>query len=473
MLLWCLALLAQFYYVNADPLPNISQSVGTYVDEGLNTCQARNYVNHGKWGFTECDNLAKSPLYNAYLATVFHIFGTTRTVARLAILLPAYLLILLLIGLMRKPLFGIAFMLICALQMHVFQYQHLALVESLVNASTLVLVYFLWKSCISNSKQSAYFFIFSVLFAFLLFLFKVQYAYLLALPFMVCFFQILVLRKSRVFWIKTILSGAGVLVILLLLFYNFWILPHKEFIEMLRVQQGSNRFAELQYAFITFKENGKLLLWKKHLIFFQLAFVLALLMIPFALRGAKKTFKILVLVSAAWLLLELHKVFILWLPTRYALSLLAAQGWFTALVLSRLLQVKRKMLGGLALATILLLGGINMFDFYSFFKKATWQSQTIIDDVAAIDFKGRKAIGVWSTALVWNETAYLLPVWKEFLNDALNPLETYNPKILMGHQPDISAEGVFPAKALQLESAATSVKKYPYQEFEITVFKFP
>lgn len=473
MLTWCAALLAQLYYINADPLPNISQSVGTYVDEGLNTCQARNFVNYGKWGFTECDNLVKSPLYNAYLVSVFKVFGTTRTVARLGILVPSALILFLVILLFNKPVLGIGLVLTYQLQVHIFQYQHLAMVESLVNALALFLVYLIWRSCTSKPKQPSYFFIFSVLFSFLLFLMKVQYAYLLALPFLVGFFNIVFLRERRTFWIKITLVGGGFLAVLMLLFYTFWVVPNQEFIEMLRVQQGSNRFAELQYAFITLKENGSLLLWKNHLLFFQLAFVFTLVSLPFSLRGATNAYKVLLLVSSAWLLLELHKVFILWLPTRYALSLLTAQAWFMVLVFSQLLKNKAKIIGGLSLAVILLIGGVHVTDLYQFSKKATWQSQTIINDVAEIDFKGRKAIGVWSTALVWNNSAYLLPVWKGFLNDTINLLDTHNPRILMGHELDISAQGIFPAEALQLYSKSKVVKTYPYEPFEIKVFQFP
>jgi hypothetical protein len=467
----CLAALStQLYLLNSDPVPNISQSVGAYVDEGLNTCQARNYVNFGRWGFEECDNLVKSPLYNGYLAAVFKTFGATRTVARLSILVPSFLFLILIVFLLEQPLFGILLVLFQSLQLHLFQYQHLALVESLANACIPLILFMLLKTAEANTRRRITLFTMACGLTFSMVFLKVQYAYLLPLPILFGLGALFMQRANRGSWFKTLLIGFLVYIVLGFSFYGLWVLPHQEFIEMLRLQQGSDRFPEIQYAWNTFLENGQLLLWKDGLLVFQLAFLISLFGLAFTFRGFSTQQMVLIILSALWLLLELHKAFILWLPTRYALSLLAAQAWFMALVYVNLFGSERKLMKIGSLIVCLLLGGTHLLKLFEVGKNAQWKAQTIIERTAAQDFQGQKAIGVWSTTLVWNETVYLLPVWKDFLNDVEDPVKAYKPALLIGHQPDFSEKGVFPKEKLALSKRSRKVYKHTYGPFEIELF---
>jgi hypothetical protein len=85
MLLLLLVIL-QVPFLNADPDLFLSHSRDAHSDEGLNTIQLRNYVNHGYLDPWECDNLMKNPLFNLILFLPFTIFGTKLIVARLTVL---------------------------------------------------------------------------------------------------------------------------------------------------------------------------------------------------------------------------------------------------------------------------------------------------------------------------------------------------------------------------------------------------
>src|SRR4030095_97812 len=74
-------------FLNADPDIPFTTGRDAFTDEGLNTSQLRNYINHGYLDFMECDNLVKTPLFNLVLFLPLKIFGIHLTVARLTILI--------------------------------------------------------------------------------------------------------------------------------------------------------------------------------------------------------------------------------------------------------------------------------------------------------------------------------------------------------------------------------------------------
>jgi len=82
-------------FLHADPDYNLSIGRDAFTDEGLNTSQLRNYINHGYLSFDECDNLVKTPLFNLVLFLPLKIFATHLMVARLTILLLLILSLLL------------------------------------------------------------------------------------------------------------------------------------------------------------------------------------------------------------------------------------------------------------------------------------------------------------------------------------------------------------------------------------------
>ncbi|MBA2423286.1 MAG: hypothetical protein H0V61_08690, partial [Chitinophagales bacterium] len=85
----CLLLMVLLHlpFLHADPDINLTKSRDAFTDEGLNTSQLRNYVNHHYLDFMECDNLVKTPLFNATLYIPLKIFGTKLIIARLVVLI--------------------------------------------------------------------------------------------------------------------------------------------------------------------------------------------------------------------------------------------------------------------------------------------------------------------------------------------------------------------------------------------------
>jgi hypothetical protein len=73
-------------FIHADPDSEVStRSRGAWTDEGLNTVQIRNYVNHGYLSMDECDNLIKTPLFGFGLVPFYKVLGPHIWVGRVLV----------------------------------------------------------------------------------------------------------------------------------------------------------------------------------------------------------------------------------------------------------------------------------------------------------------------------------------------------------------------------------------------------
>ena len=86
IIMMALLFAAHLPFLQADPDIHISFSRGPFTDEGLNTIQVRNWVNHGQLDLAECDNLLKTPLLGLPLALTYKLFGATLAVSRLHVM---------------------------------------------------------------------------------------------------------------------------------------------------------------------------------------------------------------------------------------------------------------------------------------------------------------------------------------------------------------------------------------------------
>ena len=127
-----LLVLMHLPFITADPDSQVSLiSRGAWTDEGLNTVQVRNFVNHGYLSMDECDNLIKTPYFGFVLVPFYSLLGTHIWVGRLLIL--GCILVVIFLFLRRKEtrLFGTALAIVGLLQFHIFQFSHYSLAEML------------------------------------------------------------------------------------------------------------------------------------------------------------------------------------------------------------------------------------------------------------------------------------------------------------------------------------------------------
>jgi len=247
--------ISHFPFLEADPARSISFSRGPFTDEGLNTSQLRNFINHKYLDLTECDNLLKTPLFNSVLYFPLLIFGTGHLIARLTILIST-LLLLMSYG-EQKHLMNIAIVLVLTTftQANIFQFTHFSLAEMLCVSFVLAAIAFYYRSrisCGNNSKKKIHILV-AAIFITASFLAKIQFAYLLIFFPLALLIEIILfktpVKKTVPFIAITSMMSVAVLVLFLLFIY----LPFREeFAKVLLYQSGGFEISTNLWEYLKF-----------------------------------------------------------------------------------------------------------------------------------------------------------------------------------------------------------------------------
>jgi hypothetical protein len=475
-----LLLASHLPFLTADPDIHISFSRGPFTDEGLNTIQVRNWVNLGYLDLDECDNLLKTPLLGFSLALPYKIFGTSLMVSRLHVIL----LLLTALGIIcsdrkHRPYLFI-FIPLTLLQYQVFQFSHFSLAEILSSASILLAIHFFARSLdIQFNKRSRQnFAILSAIFITFSYYFKIQFIYIIPLILITQLF--LAARKGvqhRKMLLRQGVYANGTLLIFLLFYLFAWYLPNREAYDFIMSMQSGE-----------FSLNNKL--WDNFWFnltsyFFQGWFtsfsVIFLLMLPLGffmlLRRPSARYPSLFLASLAWFLLETHKLAMVYLPTRYRISLYIAMGLLMSIVIGEIL-LRRKTAVPLpgsrglklfAMAAALILLGINVKQYVISLERRTYVVRDVNRYLAGHLKPDDTVIGAWAPSLTWDSRARALPVWNNFLNYR-DPVQTFNPRVVISEKDEQDSERAYLEQGISLQSLSDSSKTARIGNWDVVIY---
>ena len=346
------------------------------------------------------------------------------------------------------------------------------MVEMIVNTCMLVSIGFAYQYLKGGKRRSL---LLSYLLVFACFLLKIQYGYLLLFPFAVWLTGIFTKRDISI-W-KTLFSLGGLAILSIALFYLVWYLPFQETFQTVWAHQGTDRFAALDSISTVFMDSGKYLVWNEYNIWFAIAFAISFPIGIFFLFRSNNSLKLFLLVSGVWVLFESHKMIILYLPTRYTLSLFMAMALWMSIVITmaftkRAVSAKKfrywiKPSLGLLILLPVLFG--NTFNFKELLDKRSFHSQSIINQYDNHNYSGQTIVGVWATSLIWNPTAHVIPVWKNFMNDD-EILEKRKPTLIVTEENEQDSEQVFSSRGIDLKSIADSASQYKYGVYQINFY---
>ncbi len=420
----------------------------------------------------EGDNLIKSPLYNGYLVTVMSIFSSSRNTLRLTTLLTSLLLFGWFFYTIKNWLLPLFLTVIAGFQFHLFQFFHFSMVEMIVNGCMLVSVGCAYQYLKTGKRRSL---LLSYLLIYACFLLKIQYGYLLLFPFVV--WLIGAFAKSDFNFWKTLFSLTGMATLSIALFYLLWYLPFQETFQSVWAHQGTDRLAAWSDLSTVFLDSGKYLVWNEFNIWFAVGFAISLPIGIFYLFRSNDSLKGLLLISGIWALFESHKMIILYLPTRYTLSLFMAMALWMSIVITIAFSKQatsaktpkywiKPALGLLILLPVLFGNAINLKEL---FVKRSFKSQSIINQYESHDYKGQTIVGVWATSLIWNPTAHIIPVWKNFMNDD-EILKKRKPPLIVTEENEADSEQVFSSRGIDLPSISDSTIQFEYGVYKINFY---
>jgi hypothetical protein len=463
-------------FITADPDRNMSVGRGPFTDEGLNTIQVRNWVNNGGLSLTECDNLLKTPMLGFPLALTYNIFGTSHVVSRLHVLLLVFLG-LLWIGLDRKTSrMMIIFLLSTALLYPVFQSSHFSMGEMLSVASVLLAIHFLARSFDPEFSQRSHdkHAVLSGVFLSLSYFIKIQFIYLIALLPVVLFIH----WFNGNYFVRKMVPRQGfaitsTLLFFLLLYLLAWYIPNKEAYDYMMVHQsGEFVLSKKMWEYIHFNLDYHFI---KGWIQWFCYFFLILLVAGFFIlnKTPSKRYPVLFFSSLAWFFLELHKLTMAYLPTRYQVSLFVSMGLLISVVSHELLTVSfkrgRMLVRTAAVAIISIIVFINIYNYTDTLQHRTYSISETNEYLARSLGPDDIVLGAWAPSLTWSSKSRALPVWNNFLNYE-DPVNTFKPGVIIAEIDEQDSEQAWSGQGINLREIADSSRTVRIGQWDLVIY---
>jgi len=449
---------------------------GPFTDEGLNTVQIRNWVNHGELNFNECDNLLKTPFLGFPLAITYKLFGTTLAVSRLHVLFLVFLA-LMLIGMDDKNRWIIIiFSLITLMQYQVFQSSHFSMAEMLSVAAVLLSIHFLARSFDMDFSQNMRYrqAILSGAFLSLSYFIKIQFIYLIVLLPLVLLIQWFttnyLIRRSV---IRQGFAITSTLLFFLLLYLMAWYLPNKEAYDyMMAHQSGEFTFSGKAWEYIRFNLSYHFLKgWFQWFVYFFLALMAGgFVMLKYT---KSRRYPVLFFSSLVWFLLEMHKMTMVYLPTRYQVSLIVSMGLLMSVVSLELLAWPvartRPFLRVITIVVLIIMISINVFNYFNTLHHRTYKIRETNEYIASGLQPNDIVLGAWAPSLTWDSRSKALPVWNNFLNFK-DPVIKFKPRVVIAETDEQDSEQAWSSQGINLQGLADSVKTVKIGQWEVRIY---
>ncbi|MCY7410628.1 MAG: hypothetical protein LH473_10165 [Chitinophagales bacterium] len=459
-------------FLRADPDYNLSIGRDAFTDEGLNTSQLRNYINHSYLSFDECDNLIKTPLFNLYLFLPLKIFGEDLIVARLSILF--FLLLVLFVfasnGYLKKV---IPFLILTTfIQYYVFQYSHFSLSEMMAIGFILLGLLSIYKY---YDTRKIWYVITSATALSLAYYTKIQFAYIiLLLPIalvILCWFD----ERSIVDAVtsKSFILALGVILFFTVLYYFFWLQPHSRIFILVMNDQSTGKFAEPGEMIQTIGFNIIHSLFSFQMwVWNSLSIVCLACGIYIHYKKTDRNFTILFVLSLLWMILECHKLTMIYLPSRYMVSFYVASGFMCSIVLQKMVSMKNenKFLFQSAIILCLLFLSSNTYQYLNLLKGRKYEIENINQYISSsIKNSTQPILGPWATNATWNSKAQCIPVWKDFMNDK-NIFETFNPQAILSEPDEAESNQAYSSQGINLVQASDSSRVFHIGKWDVIVY---
>ncbi|MCK9613452.1 MAG: hypothetical protein M0R16_11275 [Bacteroidales bacterium] len=468
-----------FPFLKCDPDTLVDPTIymrDAWTDEGLYSSQIRNYVDHGTFSMTENSTFVRGPLFNVIQYPFFSIFGTKLIVGRLIVLLFSCLVLFLFLIHSKLRCFGFFMMVFALLEFHVFQFTHYSMAEMMGTSFILLGLYFLFRSREAGSaKKERWLIFFSVFAMFCCYSTKIQFLYAGVIVPASMFFislnstlnrkKILLKDYSAFLWTMAFSAFFA------LLYFLAWFLPNKEFYMYVMSSETSGRFPVRLIEFWNVaKFNYKHILWlgsfKVFVANFYLMLVVALAFFVFKKNKARH-FEISVF-AFVWLVIELHKIPMTYLPNQYLTSTLVAAGVFVASIYAELMAYFKK-LKYVFLFAALIIGLYNLKKDGGAYKRRSFQLEAINSYLAGFDLKGKMALGAWAASSTWDCKAYTIPVWDKYFNWK-DPINTYKPTLILTEHDEKDADYCYKNQGIDLHQVSDSSRTFSVSYYKVVVY---
>jgi hypothetical protein len=376
----------------------------------------------------------------------------------------------------RQELIPVFLLLTTLSQFQLFHFSHYALAEVFCLGLTLLsLVYFLqWYERYRLGRRPWLSLVKAALFLFLAYSAKIQYLYLAFIPSMVIFLLGIAQMFRRDGSYRKLATQFAVSVLVMLgfmLVYAAWYFMNRDFYDYIMLSETSGRFASSWHdLLVTARFNTVAYLWTRET---RLLVLLSLLSIPayLALKRFGKPGPVMELVflfGLAWLILEMHKLPMVYLPNRYLLSMFFAMGLVLSAVLAMLAGEGRY---GRMLAYCFVIGMslVNLSFIYDSYGRRSHDLAAVNKYFSTKDLGGAYVLGSWSPSFTWETKVKAIPVWHNYFN-WFDPVNTFHPRCIITEYNEAESDHAYAQQGIKLDSVSDSSRMFRVWRYDVIVY---
>jgi hypothetical protein len=197
----------------------------------------------------------------------------------------------------------------------------------------------------------------------------------------------------------------------------------------------------------------------------QIFFYIFIILVVTGFINLKKTknrrYPALFFSSLIWFFLELHKLLMVYLPTRYQVSLLLSMGLLMSVVINEMLELpefyKKISAKSLAIISLVILTTINIYIYFDQLSHRTYAIRETNQYLSQHLLKDEMVIGTWAPSLTWKSGSKAIPVWNNFLNYK-DPVNTFHPRLVISETDEQESEQAWKSQGIDLKALSDSVK---------------
>lgn len=459
-------------FLNVDPdIHSDIYSRGAFIDEALYTFQARQWIDNGNPDIYINDAFVRAPVFQLLQSIAFLIGGTSIPVSRMVSLIMISIFLMLAVRDREIRPFGIIMALLFLFQWQLFHFSHYSLVYptafSFIGLSMLCFS----KAVVNQEKLIKY----TILSAFALFLAYGTTIQMLAsaliLPAAAFFISIANSFETKKVNIRLFAISFVATVFFAAIYYFLWFKRHETFFETTLFNQSDDRFPKtIGQLFVVMKFNFRTFVWVKTIIPVLIPALLSIILYrPFIRHFSTNRQKAIFTFALMWLLIEIPKIGMFYLPYRYMLSLivaiiiLAAFFW-TVLYKSHLKYLQ--IIAGLAvLFTLFFNVHILNHSFHQRFDDIANANKYLEEKLP----EGSVVLGSWAPAVTWRCKVRCIPVWNGYLNDH-KVIEKYKPRLIITEFNEAESDKYYEKNNIDLKKISDSVRILPIWRYNVAFY---
>jgi len=177
--------------------------------------------------------------------------------------------------------------------------------------------------------------------------------------------------------------------------------------------------------------------------------------------------------SMTWFLLELHKLTMVYLPTRYQVSLFVSMGLVMSVVANEILSMpagrRKSVFKTVTLAGLLFLISINIYNYYDMHLNRTYVIRDTNEYLSKQLKKNDIVLGAWAPSLTWDSKVKALPVWNNFLNYK-DPISAFKPKVVIAETDEQDSEQAWKGQGINLMEISDSARTVRIGQWDIKIY---